>query len=233
MAVRAPSQPDSGEKQAEEGLPLKMPVNGRPGDIRVDLLEIGKMVAPQSRVLDIGCGDGSLLYHLVHDRGADARGIEISQEGVYACVARGLSVIQGDADTDLANYPDKVFDTVILSQTLQTTRNPDEVLAEMLRIGRQAVVSIPNFAHWKMRLKLLFGGRMPLTAALPNLWYDTPNIHMCTILDFVDLCRRMNITIEQFIALDAAGKPRRPRLPLFLANLFGEQGLFLLSRGGN
>lgn len=200
------------------------------GNVRVDFLEIGKMVVPGTRVLDIGCGDGGLLYHLVHDRKADARGIEISREGVSHCVSRGLSVIQGDADTDLSDYPDDAFDTVILSQTLQATRKPQEVIDQMLRIGGQAIVSFPNFGHWKMRLRLLAGGRMPQTPSLPNPWHLTPNIHLCTILDFVALCRDMNITIERFTALDGDGHPVTFGTSLKFANLLSEQGLFLLKR---
>ena len=215
-----------------EGQSITAVANGRPQDTRVDLLEIGRMVEPGSRVLDVGCGDGALLYHLVHDRKADARGIEISPEGVFTCVSRGLSVIQGDADTDLANYPDDAFDMVILSQTLQTTRHPDEVLKQMLRIGRQAIVSFPNFGHWLMRVKLLFGGRMPHTATLPNPWYATENIHFCTIRDFVDLCKERGYVIQRFVALDHEGHPDGYGRSLMLANLFGEQGLFLLKRGG-
>jgi len=199
--------------------------------MRVDFLEIGRMVAPGCHVLDIGCGDGALLYHLVHDRKADARGIEISPEGVFTCVSRGLSVIQGDADTDLAHYPDDAFDTVILSQTLQATRNPEEVLRQMLRIGRQAIVSFPNFGHWRVRLNLLFGGKMPLTGCLSHPWYETPNIHLCTIKDFADLCRANNIVMERFIALNDRGQPDAFGSSLKFANLLGEQALFLLRRG--
>jgi methionine biosynthesis protein MetW len=205
--------------------------NGRTQATRVDLLEIGRWVPPGSRVLDVGCGDGDLLYHLVHDRKVDARGIEISPEGVFECVSRGLSVIQGDADTDLANYPDDAFDIVILSQTLQTTRHPDEVMKQMLRIGRQAIVSFPNFGHWLMRIKLLFGGRMPNTPTLPTPWYATENIHFCTIADFADLCRERGHVIERFQALDWQGRPDTFGRSLRMANLMGEQGLFLLKRG--
>ena len=146
------------------------------------------MVERGAKVLDVGCGDGELLRLLGETRGVDGRGIELSREGVNECVAKGLAVIQGDADTDLADYPDDAFDYVILSQTLQATRHPRVVLEHMLRIGRRAVVSFPNFGHWQVRLQLLFAGHMPQTDILPYSWYDTPNIHHCTIKDFRQLC---------------------------------------------
>ena len=147
------------------------------------------MVEPGSRVLDVGCGDGALLALLRDRRGVDGRGIELSREGVSDCLAKGLPVIQGDADTDLADYPDDAFDYVILSQTIQATRQPRVVLEHLLRIGRRAIVSFPNFGHWRVRFELALRGRMPVTENLPYSWYDTPNIHFCTIRDFVELCR--------------------------------------------
>src|SRR5712691_4532317 len=161
----------------------------RPTDTtRVDLLLIAEMVTRGARVLDIGCGDGTLLRILSEQRGVDGRGIELSQAGVNSCVAQGLAVIQGDADTDLVYYPDLAFDFAILSQTIQATYSPRHVLEQLLRIGKRAVVSFPNFGHWRVRTQLLFGGKMPKTDNLPDRWYDTPNIHLCTIKDFVDLC---------------------------------------------
>jgi methionine biosynthesis protein MetW len=148
-----------------------------PGDARVDLVLMAEMIDRGARVLDVGCGDGELLRLLGESRDVDGRGIELSREGVNECVAKGLAVIQGDADTDLADYPDDAFDYVILSQTLQATRHPRVVLEHMLRIGRRAVVSFPNFGHWQVRLQLLFAGHMPQTDILPYSWYDTPNIH--------------------------------------------------------
>jgi methionine biosynthesis protein MetW len=197
---------------------------------RVDFLVVAAMVEPGARVLDVGCGDGELLKILTETCGVDGRGIEISREGVNACVAKGLAVIQGDADTDLADYPDDAFDYVILSQTLQATWQPRQVLEHMLRIGRHAIVSFPNFGHWKIRLKLLAGGRMPRTENLPDTWYDTPNIHFCTIKDFRDLCDRIGVKVERAVALDAWGKPLRLNVPWWFWNLFGEQAVFLLSR---
>ncbi len=205
----------------------------RPGDIRVDLLLIGKMVAAGSRVLDVGCGNGELLEYLVAERQADARGIELSQPGVNGSVGRGLSVVQGDADTDLAEYPGDAFDFVILSQTLQATRQPRLVLKELLRIGRRAIVSFPNFGHWSVRTKLLLTGQMPNTGTLDQPWYSTANIHLCTIRDFVNLCRELNITIEQAQAIDRQGRPISWASPLFLANLFGDKGLFVLRYDGD
>src|SRR6188508_1774944 len=190
-----------------------------PGGARVDLLLVADMVAPGSKVLDIGAGDGELLRILGEQRGVDGRGIELSREGVNECVAKGLAVIQGDADTDLRDYPDDAFDYVILSQTLQATREPREVLRQMLRVGKRAIVSFPNFAHWQVRLRLVFGGRMPETPSLPFKWYDTPNIHLCSIDDFRGLCRDMGVRIERAIVLDRNSKPIS--LPPLLANLLG------------
>ena len=196
---------------------------------RVDLLNLASMVEPGSRVLDVGCGDGSLLRLLAEKRGVDARGIELSQSGVNLCVAKGLSVIQGDADTDLVYYPDGSFDYVILSQTLQAMRQPRVVMEHMLRIGRRAIVSFPNFGHWKIRLQLLTTGRMPVTKNLSYSWYETPNIHFCTINDFIALVDEMGAVIEKASALDRFGRPVEMKLPRGMWNLFGEQAVFVLS----
>jgi methionine biosynthesis protein MetW len=200
-----------------------------PGGSRVDHLVVAGMVEHGARVLDVGCGDGELL-RLLETRGVDGRGIELSREGVNEGVAKGLAVIQGDADTDLADYPDDAFDYVILSQTLQATRHPRAVLEHMLRIGRHAVVSFPNFGHWRIRLQLLLGGKMPRTDNLPDTWYDTPNIHFCTIKDFRDLCHVAGVKMDRAVALNAWGKPLRLNAPWWFWNLFGEQAVFLLSR---
>jgi len=199
-------------------------------DARVDLLAISELIAPGSRVLDVGCGDGQLLTLLEASRQVDGRGIELSQRGVNECVARGLSVIQGDADTDLIDYPDDAFDFVILSQTLQATHRPRVVVEQLLRIGRKAVVSFPNFGHWRVRGALALGGRMPVTRNLPYSWYDTPNIHFCTIRDFVVLCDEVHAKIERATALDARGVRIGLNAPWWFWNLFGQQAVFLLSR---
>ncbi len=195
---------------------------------RVDLVRVMEMVAPGSRVLDVGCGDGELLRLLAEERNVDGRGIELSQQGVNDCVAKGLSVVQGDADADLADYPDDAFDYVILSQTLQATRQPRVVLENMLRIGRRAIVSVPNFGHWSVRLQLALRGRMPVTEQLSHSWYDTPNIHFCTITDFTALAREVGAVIDNSVALDQAGAELSAIWPKWTWNLVGEQAIFLL-----
>jgi methionine biosynthesis protein MetW len=198
---------------------------------RIDLSLIAQMVEPGSRVLDVGCGDGALLAMLAEQRNVDARGIELSRAGVAECVARGLPVIQGDADTDLADYPDDGFDYVILSQTIQATRNPRLVLEQMLRIGRRAIISFPNFGHWRIRSQVMFGGHMPVTKNLPDAWWETPNIHFCTIRDFTLLCDTIGAVRERAVALDASGREVRVSAPWWFWNLFGQQAVFVLRRG--
>jgi len=215
----------------QQALPLNGAAGGQPARYRGDHLLVAGQVEPGSKVLDVGCGDGDLLK-LLENRGIDGRGIELSREGVNRCVAKGLAVVQGDADTDLVDYPDDAFDYVILSQTLQATRQPKAVLENLLRIGRRAIVSFPNFGFWKMRLQLLIGGHMPRTENLPATWYDTPNIHFCTIKDFVQLCDEIGVKMERAWALDTYGRPLRLNAPWWFWNMFGEQGVFLLSRRG-
>jgi methionine biosynthesis protein MetW len=199
--------------------------------LRVDLQLIADKIKPGTRVLDVGCGDGALLNYLATDKDVDGRGIELSQSGVNACVARGLAVIQGDADTDLTDYPSGAFDYVILSQTLQAVHQPHEVLRQMLRIGRRGVVSFPNFGCWRVRWDLLTRGRMPITKTLDQPWYTTPNIHMCTVKDFVLLCADLGIIIEQSIMADHNGQPTPIQGSGFFANLLSEQGVFVLKNG--
>ena len=195
--------------------------------LRPDLAIIAGAVASGSRVLDVGCGNGDLMAALRAQRSVDARGLELDPANVAACVARGLSVMQGDADADLAGYPDAAFDYAILSQTLQTTRRPDLVLDQLLRIGRRAFVSFPNFAQWRIRRALMFGGTMPVTRQLPARWYDTPNIHHVTIDDFRALLRERSIRIEGqwFLSGDRQRSPSA-------ANLLADHAVFLLSRAG-
>ena len=165
--------------------------------LRPDLAVIAEQIAPDTRVLDIGCGDGALLASLRDTKGVDARGMEIDAALVAECVSRGLSVVQGDAERDLADYPDGAFDYAVLGQTLQTAQRPDRLLGELLRVGRTAYVSFPNFAHWRTRAALLWGGRMPVTRALPVSWYETHNIHHVTIADFEALAQAMGIAIRR------------------------------------
>ncbi len=200
-------------------------------EIRVDRRLIADMVAPESRVLDVGCENGELLETLWHTKQVDGRGIEISHDGVHNCVSRGLSVVQGDADTDLVDYPTGAFDYAILSQTLQATRDPKGVLDHLVRIGRQAIVSLPNFGHWRIRLSLLLQGRMPVSKRLSYQWYDTPNIHFCTIADFVALCRETGVSIDRSLILPPSGRVVE-MAPGRYANWVGEQAVFLLSRTG-
>ena len=197
--------------------------------LRRDLRLIAEMIEPESRVLDIGCGDGALLAYLAREKGVDARGMELSQSGVNACVRHGLSVIQGDADHDLDAFPAGAFDVAVLSQTLQATRHPRHVVEELVRIGKRAIVSFPNFGFWRIRLGLLWRGRMPVSELLNNSWYDTPNIHLCTIRDFVVLCDELGTKIERSITLDRHGRPFSLNPRGGLANLLAEQGVFVLS----
>jgi len=201
-----------------------------PNGLRQDLHLIADMIEPYTRVLDVGCADGALLAYLARTKHVDARGIELSQEGVHDCVSQGLAVVQGDGDTDLAIYPDGSFDYVILSQTIQAMRQPHLVLENMLRIGRFGIVSFTNYAHWRARWHLLRRGRMPMARCLPEPWYRTANIHPCTLEDFEHLCAELGLRIEQRSCLAADGAPSRLASTRWLDNLLSEQALFVLSR---
>ena len=196
--------------------------------LRPDLAAIAEMIPYGARVLDVGCGDGALLEHLAATKNVDGRGLELSQQNVNACVARGLPVVQGDADTDLGEYPSGAFDVAILSQTIQATFAPHDVLSHLLRIGRRTVISLPNFGHWRVRLALLTNGRMPRTQALSYAWYDTPNIHLCTIADFVSLASGMGAKIERALSLDENGLTHPMRADAWGPNLLANGAIFLL-----
>jgi methionine biosynthesis protein MetW len=208
------------------------PTAPAPDELRRDLRLIADMIEPGGRVLDIGCGDGALLAYLAREKAVDARGMELSQSGVNACVRHGLSVIQGDADRDLDAFPVGAFDVAVLSQTLQATREPRHVLETLIRIGKRAIVSFPNFGFWRIRVSLLWRGRMPVSELLNNPWYDTPNIHLCTIRDFVALCDEIGVHIERSLTLDRHGRPFALNPRGGLANLLAEQAVFVLSGKG-
>ncbi|NRA87329.1 MAG: methionine biosynthesis protein MetW [Rhizobiales bacterium] len=197
---------------------------------RADLQILVEMIKPNSRVLDIGCGDGELLKLLTHNKNIDARGVELDQANVNRCVAEGLSVMQGNADTDLVNYPDEAFDYVILSKTIQATHRPDLVIEQMLRIGKHAIVSFHNFGHWRVIKSLAFKSQMPVTKKLTYSWYETPNIHFCTIKDLANLCESLNIEVTQKVILNQFGQKSHVSNWPTLVNLFGDQAIFLLKK---
>lgn len=200
------------------------------GSLRPDHAAIAELVPEGARVLDIGCGAGVLLDWLARHKGVDGHGLELSQQKVSAAVEAGLSVIQGDADIDLAHYPDNAFDYAILSRTLQATRNPEQVLENIVRIASHVIIGVPNFGHWRNRLYLLLKGRMPVTNFLSYSWYDTPNIHFCTIKDFMQLCEEKDLEVEKKWAITMQGQRSSIAGHGWLANLFGEQGVFMLRK---
>lgn len=191
---------------------------------------ISDIIEKNSRVLDVGCDDGTLMEFLKNNKNIDIRGIEISKEKVQTCIAKGLTVIEGNAEFDLKQFPNDSFDYVVLGQTLQAFINPEIVIKELLRVGKKAVVTIPNFGHWRVRFNLLFKGTMPITNSLPNDWYNTPNIHMCTIKDFFKFSKKINFKIYKSLALTNKNVSNINNSNLFLKNLFGELGIFLIEK---
>jgi len=191
---------------------------------------ITDIIEKNSRVLDVGCDDGTLMELLKIDKNVDIRGIEISKEKVQICISKGLTVIEGNAEFDLKQFPNNSFDYVVLGQTLQAFVNPEIVIKELLRVGKKAIVTIPNFGHWKVRLNLLIKGTMPITNSLPNNWYNTPNIHMCTIKDFVKFSKIINFKIFKSLALINKDVSNINSSNLFFKNLFGELGIFLIEK---
>ena len=191
---------------------------------------IADIITENSRVLDVGCDDGSLMEFLKKEKNVDIRGIEISKDKVQTCISKGLTVIEGDAEFDLKQFPDKSFDYVVLGQTLQAFINPEIVIKELLRVGNKAILTIPNFGHWKVRLNLLFQGTMPVTKTLPNEWYNTPNIHMCTIKDFFKFSKTINFKIFKSLALMNKNVSTINNSNLYFKNLFCELGIFLIEK---
>ena len=191
---------------------------------------IANLIEKNTRVLDVGCGDGTLIQFLKDNKKIDVRGIEISQNNVQKCIEKGLTVIEGDAEKDLTQFPDASFDFVILSQTLQAFLDPEKVISELLRVGKKAIVTIPNFGYWKIRLHLLFEGTMPITRTLPDEWYSTPNIHMCTIRDFFNFCHKKKISLYKSIALQNLKSSEINNSNLKFKNLSAVLGIFLIEK---
>ena len=188
------------------------------------------LIEEKTRVLDVGCDDGTLMESLKKNKNVDARGIEISKDKVQICISKGLTVIEGNAELDLKQFPNDSFDYVVLGQTLQAFVNPEIVIRELLRVGKKAIITIPNFGHWKVRLNLLIKGTMPITESLPNDWYNTPNIHMCTIKDFVKFSKILNFKIFKSLALTNKNVSNIYNSNLFYKNLFAELGIFLIEK---
>jgi methionine biosynthesis protein MetW len=191
---------------------------------------IADLVEKNTRILDVGCGDGTLMQFLKDNKEIDIRGIEISKINVQKCIEKGLTVIEGDAEKDLTQFPDLSFDYVILSQTLQAFLNPEKVISELLRIGKKAIVTIPNFGYWKVRLHLLIKGSMPITRTLPDDWYNTPNIHMCTIKDFFNFCNDRKINLYKSIALQNLKSSNINKSNMAFKNLSAVLGIFLIEK---
>ena len=189
---------------------------------------IADLLPNNTKVLDVGCGDGSLMNLLVKEKNIEVRGLELEKQNVQECIYKGLPVIQGNAETELYQFPDQSFDYVVLSQTLQAFYNPDKVLKELLRIGKSVIISIPNFGYWKVRTSLLFFGKMPVTKTLPNKWYNTPNLHMCSIKDLFNYCDSQNINIKKVIGVNEDKISLISKSNLELKNLFSKLGVFLI-----
>ena len=190
---------------------------------------IADLLPFQSRVLDVGCGDGTVIEALIEQKDIDTRGIELEENKVKQCISKGLSVIQGNAETELGQFPDKAFDFVVLSQTLQAFRQPENVLNQLLRIGKKVIISIPNFGYWQVRTSLLFFGKMPITKSLPDSWYDTPNLHMCSIKDFYQLCDKKKIKMNKIVGINNEKISSINRINLEIKNFLSEVGIFLIS----
>jgi len=197
-------------------------------EMKKEFKVIADLLASNTRVLDVGCGDGSLMNLLVKEKNIEVRGLELEKQNVQECIYKGLPVIQGNAETELYQFPNQSFDYVVLSQTLQAFYNPDKVLRELLRIGKSVIVSIPNFGYWKVRTSLLFFGKMPMTKTLPNSWYNTPNLHMCTIKDLFNYCDEQNIKIKKVIGVNEDKISLIKRNNLEIKNLFSKLGIFLI-----
>ena len=197
-------------------------------EMKKEFKVIADLLNNNTRVLDVGCGDGSLMSLLQKEKNIEVRGLELDKDNVQKCIVKGLTVIQGDAETELHQFPDNSFDCVVLSQTLQAFYNPEKVIKELLRIGSSVVVSIPNFGFWKVRLKLLFFGKMPVTKTLPNTWYNTPNLHMCTIKDLFDFCDEKNFNIQKVVGLNENKTSFITKSNLEIKNLFSKLGIFVI-----
>ena len=191
---------------------------------------IAQLIENNTRVLDVGCGDGTLMKHLKDNKNIDTRGLEISKNNVQTCIGKGLAVIEGNAEKDLQQFPNLSFDYVVLSQTLQAFYNPEKVINDLLRVANKAIVTIPNFGYWRVRLQLLFKGTMPITKNLPDEWYNTPNLHMCTIKDFFNFCSEKNINLYKSIALHEQKTSNINKINLNLKNLSSELGIFLIEK---
>ena len=198
--------------------------------MKLEFKIIADLLEENTRILDVGCDDGTLMEFLKKNKNVDIRGIEISKKKVQVCISKGLTVLEGNAEFDLKQFPENSFDYVVLGQTLQAFVNPEIVIKELLRVGKKAIVTIPNFGHWRVRLNLLTKGTMPVTKTLPNDWYNTPNIHMCTIKDFVKFSKTINFKIYKSLALINKNVSNINKSNLSFKNLYAELGIFLIEK---